>query len=127
VKHLKGIIPILGVCLGHQVIGQQFGAKVIRASTIMHGKTSTIHHEGKSLFKNIPHNFKATRYHSLVLDNRNLGNKMTKTAWCFDGGKEVVMAIEVKSLNLFGVQFHPESVTSEYGEFLLLNFLKRSV
>ena len=124
VKQLKGVFPILGVCLGHQVIGSELGAKVEKASIVMHGKASIIHHTEKGLFKNLSQGFKATRYHSLLLKNIKFNKDLIKTAWCFDEGKEVVMAIEVKGLSLFGVQFHPESVASEYGELLLLNFLK---
>ena len=123
VERLKGAIPILGVCLGHQVIGQAFGAKVCKATKVVHGKTSKIHHMENGIFKDIPQPFVATRYHSLVLDNSSLSAPTTKTAWCFDSEEEVIMAIEIKELNLFGVQFHPESIASEFGETLLLNFL----
>ncbi|MFT6734491.1 MAG: anthranilate synthase component 2 [Polaribacter sp.] len=127
VNQLKGKIPILGVCLGHQVIGQEFGAKVSQSSKVMHGKTSNINHNEKGLFKNLPKTFYATRYHSLVLES--LPKEITKTAWCFDNDekKEVVMAIEVEELSLYGVQFHPESVASEYGETLLRAFLLSKV
>ncbi|PCI65640.1 MAG: aminodeoxychorismate/anthranilate synthase component II [Gammaproteobacteria bacterium] len=129
VKQLKGVIPILGVCLGHQVIGQVFGAKVCRASNIKHGKTSSIIHNSKGIFKNIPQTFNATRYHSLTLDTEDLPIKITKTAWCFDNDKnnKVLMGIEIEGLNLYGVQFHPESIASEYGETLLNEFLMSKV
>ena len=129
VEQLKGVIPILGVCLGHQVIGQVFGAKVCRASKIMHGKTSSIIHRSKGLFKNIPQTFKATRYHSLTLDAESLPKKITQTAWSFDSDKnrQVLTGIEIEGLNLYGVQFHPESVASEYGETLLKEFLMSKV
>ncbi len=129
VKQLKGTIPILGVCLGHQVIGLVFGAQVCSASKVMHGKTSNITHNAKGLFKNIPQAFSATRYHSLTLDPKSLPTEITKTAWSFDDDKnnEVLMGIEIEGLNLYGVQFHPESIASEYGESLLKEFLKSKV
>ena len=123
VKTFQGLIPILGVCLGHQVIGEVFGAKVVKASKVKHGKTSTIYHDGKSLFKDIPQEFKATRYHSLTLSRQSLGERVMKTGWCFDEEDEVIMAIEVNELSLYGVQFHPESIASSFGDTLLSNFL----
>ncbi len=127
VKQLKGVIPILGVCLGHQVIGQVFGAQVCRAPKVMHGKVSNISHNAIGIFKNVPQAFNATRYHSLTLDPESLPTEITKTAWAFDNDKEILMGIEIEGLNLYGVQFHPESVASEYGEVLLKEFLKSKV
>ncbi len=113
--------PILGVCLGHQSIGYAFGGKVVRAKKIMHGKTSFIFHEGKGIFEGIPSPFKAVRYHSLVLDEETLPKEIEITARSEDGE---VMALQLKDYPTFGVQFHPESVLSEYGMKILQNFLK---
>jgi len=126
VEQLKGVIPILGVCLGHQVIGQVFGAKICLAPKVMHGKVSSISHNAKGIFKKLPQKFNATRYHSLTIDLKSLPSEITKTAWSSDKDEnnEVLMAIEVEGLTLYGVQFHPESVASEYGETLLKEFLK---
>ena len=125
VEHFKAQIPILGVCLGHQVIGQSLGAKVVSADKIMHGKTSSIFHNGKGVFKGLPQGFKATRYHSLVLDRNSLPDELEITAWTedSDGEIEAIMGIKHKSYPLQGVQFHPESVLSESGLELLGSFV----
>jgi anthranilate synthase component 2 len=125
VEHFKGCIPILGVCLGHQVIGQLFGASVTNAATLMHGKTSTIHHNDHGIFTGIPQGFIATRYHSLVLDKKTLPDDIELTAWTVDENGEVeeVMGIKHRKFNIEGVQFHPESVLSEYGMDLLKAFV----
>ncbi|PHQ69666.1 MAG: aminodeoxychorismate/anthranilate synthase component II [Sneathiella sp.] len=113
-------MPMLGVCLGHQSIGQVFGGKVVRADELMHGKTSTISHSGTGLFNGIPNNFTATRYHSLTIDPLSVPNTLDVTATTNDG---VIMGLSHKDLPLHGVQFHPESFASEYGHDLLKNFL----
>jgi len=125
VDRFKGQIPILGVCLGHQVIAQSFGAKIIKAHEVMHGKTSRISHNGKDIFKNIPQKFVATRYHSLVIDLDCFPEEIELTAWTENrrGEPETIMGIKHKSFDLEGVQFHPESVLSENGLVLLNNFL----
>ncbi|HIJ63938.1 MAG TPA: aminodeoxychorismate/anthranilate synthase component II [Rhodospirillaceae bacterium] len=115
-----GRIPILGVCLGHQAIGQAFGGRVVRAPQPVHGKTSDIHHVGAGLFAGLPTPFRATRYHSLVVDRPSLPACLEATAWTDDG---LVMGLAHRSLNLHGVQFHPESIASEHGHLLLGNFL----
>lgn len=121
VEHFKNKIPILGVCLGHQAIGQAFGGKIIHAKTIMHGKTSNIHHVNQGVFKDINNPFVATRYHSLVVERKSLPNSFDITAWTED--KEI-MGIKHKTLPIEGVQFHPESILTDYGHDLLNNFIK---
>lgn len=121
IKNFKGIYPILGVCLGHQSIGQAFGAKIVKAKCLMHGKTSKIYHNGKGLFEGIPNPFNAVRYHSLVIDESTLPEDIEITARSDDGE---IMAIEHKKYSIWGVQFHPESILTEYGHKLLENFLK---
>lgn len=113
--------PILGVCLGHQSIGQAYGGKVLRASVPMHGKISTVQHNGTSVFKNLPKVFKATRYHSLVVDRSSLPNSLTITADTEDG---TIMGICHNEYPVHGVQFHPESIATEHGHELLRNFLE---
>lgn len=117
----KGV-PILGVCLGHQAIGAVFGANVVRAGHIMHGKTSPIFHEGKGVFANLPTPFRATRYHSLILDETSLPDSLEVTARSDDG---YIMGVRHLELPIEGVQFHPESIMTEYGHELLQNFLRR--
>ena len=121
VNNFKGKIPILGVCLGHQTIGQAFGGKITHAKTIMHGKTSDIHHTNKGVFKGLSNSFTATRYHSLVIDRESLPDCFEITAWTDD---EEIMGIRHKELFIEGVQFHPESILSEHGHDLLRNFIK---
>ena len=121
VNNFKGKIPILGVCLGHQTIGQAFGGKITHAKTIMHGKTSDIHHTNKGVFKGLSNPFTATRYHSLVIDRESLPDCFEITAWTDD---EEIMGIRHKELFIEGVQFHPESILSEHGHDLLRNFIK---
>jgi para-aminobenzoate synthetase component 2 len=117
----KGEIPIMGVCLGHQTIGEVFGGKVIRADKILHGKTSAIHHDGKTIFENIENPFIATRYHSLIVERQTLPECLTLSAWTDDG---TVMGIRHKEYDIEGVQFHPESVLTEVGMQILKNFIK---
>ena len=123
IEAFKGKIPILGVCLGHQSIGQAFGGKIIHAQTIMHGKTSKISHNNKGVFKDIKNPFIATRYHSLVIDRESLPNCFDITAWTDDNE---IMGIKHKELAIEGVQFHPESILSEHGHDLLKNFLDQN-
>ena len=122
-KAFKGKIPILGVCLGHQSIGQAFGGKIIHAQTIMHGKTSKISHNNKGVFRGIKDPFIATRYHSLVIDRESLPDCFDITAWTDDNE---IMGIKHKELAIEGVQFHPESILSEHGHDLLKNFLDQN-
>ena len=120
IQQLHQEIPILGVCLGHQAIGEAFGAKVVKASAIFHGKTSPIVHSKEGLFKGIPSPFLATRYHSLVIDTNSLPSDLVVTAWTEDG---MVMGLRHKQYPTMGVQFHPESFATQYGKRLLKNFL----
>jgi len=121
IKNYKGVFPILGVCLGHQSIGAAFGGKIVKAKCLMHGKTSDIYHTGEGLFKDIPSPFKAVRYHSLVIDKKTLPEDLQITAWTKDDDE--IMGIQHKELPLWGVQFHPESILTEYGKKLLKNFM----
>jgi anthranilate synthase component II len=116
----KGRIPMLGVCLGHQTIGQAYGGRVIRAPVLMHGKLSKILHEGTSLFRGLPDGFEATRYHSLIVEAETLPSCLAVTARTSDG---LIMALEHRSEPVFGVQFHPESIASANGHAILANFL----
>ena len=124
-EQLAGKVPVFGVCLGHQSIGQAFGGKVVRAKTIMHGKTSMIHHKGEGAFKGLPSPFEATRYHSLVVEQDSLPECLEITAWTVneDGGIDEIMGLRHKTLPVEGVQFHPESILTQYGHDLLRNFL----
>jgi len=116
-----GKIPLLGVCLGHQSIGQAFGGKIVKAKTLMHGKTSLIHHQNVGVFKGLANPYTATRYHSLVIEKESLPDCLEITAWTEDGE---IMGVRHKTLAIEGVQFHPESVLTEYGHELLDNFIK---
>jgi anthranilate synthase component 2 len=122
---LSGKLPILGVCLGHQSLGQAFGGRVVRAKTIMHGKTSQVHHNGRGVFAGLPSPFEATRYHSLVVERESLPDCLEVTAWTLDeqGGFDEIMGLRHKTLPVEGVQFHPESILTEHGHDLLRNFL----
>jgi anthranilate synthase/aminodeoxychorismate synthase-like glutamine amidotransferase len=121
IKHFAGKIPILGVCLGHQSIGDAFGGDVIRAPYLMHGKTSMIHHDGKTIFAGLPNPFTATRYHSLIIKKETMPSVLEISAWTEDG---VVMGVRHKQFKVEGVQFHPESILTNVGKDLLGNFLK---
>lgn len=127
IAQFAGKIPILGVCLGHQSIGQQFGGKVIHAGAIMHGKTSMIHHKGEGVFTGLPNPYEATRYHSLVVEKDSLPDCLEITAWTETetGEFDEIMGVRHKDLDVEGVQFHPESILTEHGHKLLANFLKR--
>jgi anthranilate synthase/aminodeoxychorismate synthase-like glutamine amidotransferase len=122
IRHFAGRIPILGVCLGHQAIGAAFGGQVIRASRLMHGKTSLIYHDGKDLFQGIPSPFEATRYHSLIVERESLPDCLLVSAQTAVGE---IMGLRHREYAVFGVQFHPESILTSQGLNLLQNFLKR--
>ncbi len=121
IEHFKGQLPIMGVCLGHQSIGQAFGGQVVHAKNIMHGKTSEIRHINKGVFQNIPNPFTVTRYHSLVVDKGSVPPCLEVTAWTDDGE---IMGLRHRELAIEGVQFHPESILTEHGHALLKNFLE---
>jgi len=123
ISHFKGIIPIFGVCLGHQAIGQAFGGKVVRAERLMHGKTSAIQHMGSSVFEDLPNPFTATRYHSLIVEKETLPDELEITAWTAEGE---IMGLRHKQYPVEGVQFHPESIITDHGHQMLRNFLKRT-
>ncbi len=126
VKAFAGKIPLLGVCLGHQSIGQAFGGKIVHARELMHGKTSMIHHTGKGVFEGLPNPFEATRYHSLVIEKQSLPECLEITAWTENekGEMDEIMGVRHKTLNVEGVQFHPESILTQHGHDLLKNFLE---
>ncbi|MDZ4724313.1 MAG: aminodeoxychorismate/anthranilate synthase component II [candidate division Zixibacteria bacterium] len=121
ITKVDGNIPILGVCLGHQALGQVYGGSIVYAPTLMHGKTSQIEHDGAALFKDIPSPFTATRYHSLMIEPSTLPKCFRTTAWTDDS---VIMGLQHRSLPLYGVQFHPESIMTPHGKAILNNFLK---
>jgi anthranilate synthase component II len=122
IKRCHGQIPILGVCLGHQSIGQAFGGKIIHARQLMHGKTSPVYHDNAGLFQGLPNPFTAIRYHSLAIDRETLPDCLEITAWTEDGE---IMGVRHKALAVEGLQFHPESILTEYGHKLLKNFLNQ--
>jgi anthranilate synthase component 2 len=128
INHFKGKIPILGVCLGHQSIGQAFGGKIIHAHEIMHGKTSEIYHNDTDVFEGFENPYTATRYHSLVIEKESLPDCFEITAWTQtkDGDMDEIMGIRHKELPISGVQFHPESILTSYGHELLSNFLNNT-
>ncbi len=127
IRTFAGQIPILGVCLGHQSIGQVFGGEVVRARQVMHGKLSPMYHHGQGVFAGLPSPFMATRYHSLVVKKDTLPDCLEITAWTQldDGSVDEIMGLRHKTLDVEGVQFHPESILSEHGHALLKNFLER--
>ena len=122
IKTFAGKIPLLGVCLGHQSIGQAFGGRIIHAKQLMHGKTSMVHHRGEGVFRDLPSPFEATRYHSLVVERESLPDCLEITAWTDD---DEIMGLRHKQFAIEGVQFHPESILTEHGHKLLANFLER--
>lgn len=125
IRHFAGKLPILGVCLGHQALGQAFGAEVVRAREVMHGKTSVICHNNQGVFNGLNNPLTVTRYHSLILDPATLPDCFEVTAWSHrDGNQDEIMGIRHRTMALEGVQFHPESILSEQGHQLLNNFLK---
>lgn len=125
VRRFAGVLPILGVCLGHQSIGQVYGGKIVKAQAVMHGKTSQIYHTGKGVFSNLPNPFVATRYHSLVIEKSSLPRCLELTAWTENETGEVdeIMGVRHLEYQMEGVQFHPESILTEHGHDLLANFL----
>lgn len=126
IEQLKGRFPILGVCLGHQAIGQAFAGQVVRARQVMHGKVSPVHHRQQGVFTGLPTPFAATRYHSLIVDAASLPAELEVTAWTQheDGRRDEIMGMRHKTLPLEGVQFHPESILTEHGHAMLKNFLE---
>jgi anthranilate synthase component 2 len=120
IRRMAGRVPLLGVCLGHQAIGQAFGGRVIHAQTLMHGKVSAIHHTGAGVFRGLPSPYNATRYHSLAIERSSCPEALEVTAWTEDGE---IMGVRHKTLPVEGVQFHPESILTEHGHALLRNFL----
>ena len=128
IRQLGPSIPLFGVCLGHQAIGQIYGGDVIRASNIMHGKVSLIRHEGKGVFAGLPDRYEATRYHSLVVDKNTLPAALEITAWTEnpDGSMEEIMGLRHREYPVEGVQFHPESILTQHGHALMKNFLDRT-
>jgi len=128
ISHFAGKIPLFGICLGHQSIGQVYGGAVVRARKVMHGKLSTIHHDGEGVFKGLSKPFTATRYHSLVVDAQQLPDCLEVTAWTENeaGEREEIMGLRHKELAVEGVQFHPESILSEHGHALIKNFLDQN-
>jgi len=121
IRAFAGVRPVLGVCLGHQAIGQVYGGKVVRAPSLMHGKTSPVFHDGQDLFRGMPNPFAATRYHSLIVDRPSLPDCLKVTAWTDDG---LIMGLRHQTLPVWGVQFHPESYVTEKGLDILANFLR---
>lgn len=128
ISHFAGKIPLLGICLGHQSIGQVFGGKIVRAGKVMHGKLSPIHHISQGVFAGLKNPFTATRYHSLVIDGASLPECLEVTAWTENaaGEREEIMGVRHREFAIEGVQFHPESILSEHGHRLLLNFLQEN-
>ena len=128
IKHFAGRMPLLGVCLRHQSIGEAFGGRIVRAGRVMHGKLSPIHHRGQGVFAGLPSPYNATRYHSLVIEQASLPDCLEVTAWTSnaDGSIEEIMGVRHRTLDIEGVQFHPESILTEHGHRLLKNFLDRT-
>ena len=124
IQRFHQTIPILGVCLGHQAIAEVFGAKIINAPYLMHGKTSPVYHDGRTVFENLQSPFKATRYHSLIVDRKTLSAEFNISAWTED---DIIMGIRHKDYPLEGIQFHPESILTESGKQVLSNFLNKSL
>jgi anthranilate synthase/aminodeoxychorismate synthase-like glutamine amidotransferase len=124
IRHFAGRVPLLGVCLGHQAIGAAFGGKVVRAANLMHGKTSSVEHDGKSIFRGIPSPMTATRYHSLIVQEKDLPEELEISATCTDrDGERVIMGLRHRKFPVEGVQFHPESVLTEHGRQIVRNFM----
>jgi anthranilate synthase component 2 len=129
IEAFAGRVPLLGICLGHQSIGQVFGGRVVRAGQVMHGKTSMIHHRGQGVFAGLSQPFEATRYHSLVVEQASLPDCLEVTAWTQkdDGSMEEIMGLRHRDLCVEGVQFHPESILTAHGHDLLRNFLEQEI
>lgn len=128
IRHFAGKIPILGVCLGHQSIGQAFGGKIVRAKQVMHGKTSPVYHKDEGVFKDLPNPVQTTRYHSLVIEQETLPDCLEVTAWTQDetAGLDEIMGVRHKEFAIEGVQFHPESILTDQGHKMLANFLAQN-
>ena len=128
ITELSGNIPILGVCLGHQSIGQAFGGKIVKAQQVMHGKTSLVHHHNKHVFEKCDNPFTATRYHSLVIEKQSLPDCLEVTAWTENDSGDIdeIMGVRHKELSVEGVQFHPESILTDFGHHLLTNFVRQN-
>ena len=125
IRHFTGKVPVLGVCLGHQALGAAFGGKVIRAKNLMHGKTSQVEHDGRTIFRNVPSPMTATRYHSLIVAEDRLPAELEVSAWTHDSdGTRVIMGLRHRKFPIEGVQFHPESVLTAEGKKLVANFLR---
>jgi anthranilate synthase/aminodeoxychorismate synthase-like glutamine amidotransferase len=125
IRHFAGKVPMLGVCLGHQAIGAAFGGKVVRAHNLMHGKTSEVEHDGRSVFRGIPSPLAATRYHSLIVEEDSLPKELEVSATCVDrDGRRVIMGLRHRRYAVEGVQFHPESVLTEHGKQMVRNFIE---
>lgn len=125
IRHFAGKVPVLGVCLGHQAIGEAFGGKVVRAHNLMHGKTSQVQHDGKGVFRGIESPLTATRYHSLIVEEKSLPMELVVSATCTDqDGTRVIMGLRHRDLAVEGVQFHPESVLTEHGKQMVRNFVE---
>ena len=128
IEALRGRLPILGVCLGHQSIGQAFGSRIVRAKNLMHGKTDDIYHDGAGLFESLPNPFVATRYHSLIIQPETLSDEFELTAWVEEpDGQRTIMGIRHKEYELYGLQFHPESFLTQHGPRVLANFIGRKL
>jgi anthranilate synthase/aminodeoxychorismate synthase-like glutamine amidotransferase len=124
IRYFAGRVPLLGVCLGHQAIGAAFGGKVVRAANLMHGKTSSVEHDGKSIFRGIPSPMTATRYHSLIVQEKDLPDELEISATCVDrDGQRVIMGLRHRKFPVEGVQFHPESVLTDHGRQIVRNFM----
>jgi anthranilate synthase/aminodeoxychorismate synthase-like glutamine amidotransferase len=124
IRQLAGKIPILGVCLGHQAIGAAFGGKIVRAPKLMHGKTSEVIHDNKTIFRGLPMPLTATRYHSLIVEEKSVPDELEISAWTSDGASRTIMGLRHKKFPVEGVQFHPESVLTSEGKMLISNFLR---
>ena len=125
IRYFAGKVPVFGVCLGHQAIGAAFGGEVVRAHNLMHGKTSQVDHDGKNIFRGIPSPLTATRYHSLIVEEKNLPEELEISATCIDrDGRRVIMGLRHRELAVEGVQFHPESVLTEHGKQMVRNFVE---
>jgi anthranilate synthase/aminodeoxychorismate synthase-like glutamine amidotransferase len=124
IRHFAGKVPVLGVCLGHQAIGAAFGGNVIRAANLMHGKTSEVEHDGRTIFRGLPSLITATRYHSLIVEEKSLPEELEISAWCYErDGTRVIMGLRHRRHEIEGVQFHPESVLTSSGKQIVRNFL----
>lgn len=125
IRYFAGKVPVLGVCLGHQAIGEAFGGKVVRAHNLMHGKTSQVEHDGRGVFRGVPSPLTATRYHSLIVEEKSLPKQLVVSATCTDrDGTRVVMGLRHREVAVEGVQFHPESVLTEHGKQMVRNFVE---